>query len=101
GESAAIPVREVAAQPYFVRQLPGRLTRARGLGEQEALGLFLMNFLIPEEFRPLIQVGNHLTLVLDAATACFPWEMAAYRGHQNTCFFGTDLQLTRQFRTLQ
>jgi hypothetical protein len=100
GESAAITVREVAVQTFFVRQLPGRLTNARGRAEQEAFGLFLTNFLIPEEFRPLIQGGNQLTLVLDAGTACYPWEMAAFRGRHNTCFFGTDLRLSRQFRTL-
>jgi hypothetical protein len=100
GESATITVREVGVQTYFVQQLPARLTHARRRPEQEATGLFLTNFLIPEDFRRLIQEGNQLTLVVDDTTASYPWEMGAYRGHAGTCFFGTDLCLTRQFRTL-
>jgi len=87
-------------QSYFVRQLPGRLIGAASRAEQEQVGLFLTDFLIPEEFRGLIAAGKQLTLVLDAGTACYPWEMAALRGHHHTRLFGTDLTVTRQFSTL-
>jgi hypothetical protein len=100
GDSATITVREVPVQLYFVRQLPDRLINSRCRAEQMDFGLFLTNYLIPEDFRRLITTGDQLTLVLDANTACFPWEMAAFRGHRGISFFGMDLRLTRQFRTL-
>lgn len=100
GQMSAIPVREVEVHSHFVKELPAQLAGAPSAKHQEDFGQFFANFLIPDDFRGLIEGGQQLTLVLDESTASYPWEMAGFRGHRNTRFFGTDLQLTRQFRTL-
>jgi len=40
-----------------------------------------------------------LTLMVDRATAAFPWEMAAFERHGKVVFYGPGRRLTRQFRT--
>jgi hypothetical protein len=99
-ETAVIPVRHVPVQAYFAERLPGRLMAAATKAEQESFGRLLASYLVPEDFQKLIEGGSPLTLVLDAGTALYPWEMAAYHSYRGTCFFGTDLRLARQFRTL-
>jgi hypothetical protein len=97
-QSAVIPVREVEVQSYFTRRLPGRLQSAPWK-DQEALGKFLANYLLPEDFRKFIEAGTPVTLVLDPGAAVIPWEMAAFTDHSGTSYYGPDLELTRQFRT--
>lgn len=98
-ESAVIPVREQQVQTYFASHLPPRLAEAP-FAEQETYGKLLASYLVPEDFRKLIETGDPLTLVLDATTALYPWEMAGFKGYRGTSFFGIDLRLARQFRTL-
>jgi hypothetical protein len=107
GETATIPVRETEVQTYFASRLPGRLISSPQTTSVEACrkdqqnyGRLLMNYLIPEDFQRLIEAGDPLTLVLDTTTACYPWEMAGFKGHRDTWFFGTHLKVARQFRTL-
>ncbi len=69
--------------------------------EQEANGCLMTSYLFPEDFKEVLDDSESLTLVLDADTAAFPWEMAAIRGLNGLRLFGTDLKLTRQFRTTQ
>lgn len=86
-------------QPYFTRRLPGRLQVASRGQQQEAVGKFLANYLLPTDFRELIEAGPLVTLELDPAAAIFPWKMAAFTNHSGTRFYGPDLELTRQLRT--
>jgi hypothetical protein len=100
GESAAISVREVEVNSYFARQFPSRLADCTSASEQDELGRFFTNMLIPDDFRQLVENSDHLTLVVDEKTASFPWEMAQLKGRQGSLCFGTDLRLSRQFQTL-
>ena len=97
---APIPERREEIQPYFLERFPSMLIKARVLKDQTFYGLTFATHLLPQDFRELIETGQTLTLSLDSSTAIFPWEMAAVSGKRGTLFFGTDLNLTRQFRTL-
>jgi hypothetical protein len=99
-ETAVIPVRQVTVQAYFARRLPERLKKVTNRLDQENYGKLLANYLLPEDFRRVIEDGETLTLVLDPDTAVYPWEMAAFRSPQGTVILGPDFELTRQFRTL-
>jgi hypothetical protein len=99
-ETAVIPLREQEVQVYFATRLPGRLMSAADQIAQENFGRLLASYLIPEDFLKLIEASEQLTVVLDPTTACYPWEMAAYKNRRQTIFFGPELKLTRQFRTL-
>jgi hypothetical protein len=98
-EAAVIPVREQLVQEYFVSQLPQRLTTAPPAA-QETYGKLLSGYLVPEDFRKLIEAGDPLTLVLDSSTALYPWEMAGFKGYHGTTYYGIQLRMARQFRTL-
>jgi hypothetical protein len=98
-ETAVISVRNVEVQSYFAAALPKRLMASAEAEEQEAFGKLLASYLIPEDFHKLIE-DNALTLVLDATTAGYPWEMAAFEGRRGTSYFGIERKLARQFRTL-
>jgi hypothetical protein len=99
-EVAAVTVREVEVNSYLVRELPDRMTSASSPEEREAFGTFFANYLIPDDFRALTEGGGNLTLVVDETTAAYPWEMAAHKKYSQTTFLGTNLCLSRQFRTL-
>ena len=72
----------------------------------------LHKYIFPDEFDPLItnRISDDgplraLTLVLDRASMPLPWEMACFvppdesEETKDRIYFGTDLRLTRQFRT--
>ena len=99
-ESAVITVRQQELEPYFVSRIADRLMNARTPDELEAYGMFLATYLLPEDFLRLLDTDTPLTLVLDATTAVFPWEMAAVRTNRRAAYFGPHLSLSRQFRTL-
>src|SRR5581483_11423344 len=63
-------------------------------------GSLLYSYLIPFDFQRHIEDSESLTLILDNRTASFPWEMTCFKGPSRTVYFGPDLKLTRQFRTL-
>ena len=98
-ETAVVPIRRVQIQRYFAEYLPVRLPAYHDAKDQQRFGQLLANYLMPAEFRQLVEEGDPLTLILDPATAAFPWEMASFQRYGRTCFLGTDLKLTRQFRT--
>lgn len=98
---AVIPAREIEVQPYYAERLPTKLVAAGTPAQQEFYGSTLATYLLPADFRQLIDSGQTLALALDSTTAVFPWEMAAVRGKRETLFLGLDLCLTRQFRTLR
>jgi hypothetical protein len=95
--SAVVPVRKVNVQPFFTE---GIATQLRKGNSQERFGLLLHKYIFPEDFERMIDDGKSLTLVVDGATAALPWEMACYGPKQNRSYFGRDLKLTRQFRTM-
>jgi hypothetical protein len=99
-ERAVITVRDQEVNPYFVRHLPRRLTASASAQDQEDFALFFTNYLVHDDFRTLLEAGTQLTLVVDPSTAAYPWEMAGFLKHAQTCYFGTDLRLARRFRTL-
>src|SRR5262249_5976520 len=105
-ETAVIPVRDQQVQTYFASRLPGRLAGTTGdltadfvRKRQQDFGKLLASYLIPDDFQRLIEGGGPLPLVLAATPACYPWEMAGFKGHRDPCFFGTHLKVARQFRT--
>src|SRR5262249_7551615 len=75
-ETAAVPVRDEQVNTYFVRELPDRLIKTRKAEERQALGRFFANYLIPDDFRRMIEGGKGLSIEVDETTANFPWEMA-------------------------
>jgi len=99
-ETSVIPVRRQELEAYFTDRFPDRLRGVRSLEEAKAFGQLLATYLLPDDFLKILDAGTSLTVVIDAATAVQPWEMAAIRSNGKTSFFGPDLLLTRQFRTL-
>ena len=99
-QTASVTVRELKANPYFVQKLPKKIIGGRTAAQREDFGLLWANYLIPEDLHQVIGGSDHLTLVLDGTTACYPWEMVALPGHRTARFLGVDFQLTRLFRAL-
>jgi pimeloyl-ACP methyl ester carboxylesterase len=99
-KTAVVPVREVELQSLFAGDIAKRLISSTTLEEQTTYGQMLAAYLIPEDFRRLIEDAESLTLILDRSTASFPWEMAGIKRARGTIFFGPSLKLTRQFRTM-
>lgn len=98
-EHAVIPLREVEIQSFFPDQIAERLMESSSRREQERLGRLLTMTLLPEDFLGVLNQRGPLTLILDASTAGIPWEMGVFEEASGMSFLGTDLQLTRQFRT--
>jgi hypothetical protein len=99
-EKAVVPVREVEVQSFFAAGTAERLMSSTTLEEQTEYGQLLATYLVPQDFRPLIEEEDELTLILDRSTASFPWEMACFKSTRGVTFFGPDRKLTRQFRTM-
>jgi pimeloyl-ACP methyl ester carboxylesterase/O-acetyl-ADP-ribose deacetylase (regulator of RNase III) len=97
---AVIPVRRVSVQSYFATEAAARLMESESLEEQIRYGQLLYTYLFPEDFRQLFDEEKPATLILDRSSAAFPWEMACFQTAGKPVFFGSDLQLTRQFRTM-
>ena len=96
--SAVIPIRKVEVQPFFTEGIAESLKQADP-ASQEKFARLLHRYIFPEDFERLI-TGKPLTLVLDSTTASLPWEMACFGPRHRRSYFGTDLKLTRQFRTM-
>lgn len=101
-DAAVVPVRTHVVQTYFLDRLSEIFkTREWPEADQKRLGDLLVQYLIPADMHGLIHGDEGLTLILDVATAAVPWEMAYYRRLSSARYYGTDLRLTRQFRTTQ
>jgi hypothetical protein len=96
--SAVIPIRKVEVQRFFTEGIAESL-RDSDSDSQEKFARLLHKYIFPEDFERLI-TGKPLTLVLDSTTASLPWEMACFGPQNRRSYFGTDLKLTRQFRTI-
>lgn len=112
-DSAVVPVRKVEVQAFFADGIAERLRLVSSIERQEEFGRLLHTYVFPEDFERLIanrqtvpgeqqtEDFRPLTLVLDSTTAALPWEMACFASsQQQRIYFGTDLKLTRQFRTM-
>ncbi len=100
--TAAVPIRERVLKSYFANRLPERVITATTARDRESYGRLLGGYFLPEDFLRLLDEPDPdpLTLVLDHDTANYPWEMAAMKGYRGIAYFGPDLMLTRQFRSL-
>lgn len=110
-DTAVVPQIVVEVQNNFVEDITSRLQVAGDNDEQE-VGRVLHRLIFPDEFDQLITNRSSddgplraLTLVLDRASMPLPWEMACFippdesEETKDRIYFGTDLRLTRQFRT--
>ena len=98
--SAVVPVRKVEVQPFFTAGIATQLRKGESEESHEKFGRLLHKYIFPEDFERLIDDGKSLTLVVDKDTAALPWEMACYGPKSHRTYFGPDLKLTRQFRTM-
>ncbi|HYM48394.1 MAG TPA: CHAT domain-containing protein, partial [Burkholderiaceae bacterium] len=102
-QMSVVPVREVKVQQHFALEAARALREANTRDEQEKYGRLLYDYLIPHDFADLIDGNQPLRLIVDRATAAFPWEMACFPPRSGAAplrWLGTDLRLSRQFRTL-
>ncbi len=97
-DKAVVPIRKVDVQPFFTEGIAESLKKSDP-ESQEKFARLLHKYIFPEDFERLI-TGKPLTLVLDSTTASLPWEMACFGPRHRRSYFGTDLKLTRQFRTM-
>ena len=102
-QQAVVPVREVKVNQHFASEAARALREASTREEQEKYGRLLHDYLLPHDFAEVLDGDQPLRLIVDRATAAFPWEMACFPSRQGAAplrWLGTDLQLSRQFRTL-
>ena len=110
-DTAVVPQIVVEVQNNYVEEITSRL-QVTGDTDEQDVGRVLHKYIFPDEFDPLITNRNSddgqpraLTLVLDRASMSLPWEMACFvppdesEEAKDRIYFGTDLRLTRQFRT--
>lgn len=100
---AVVPVREVRVHQHFASEAARALREANTRDEQAKYGRLLYDYLIPHDFFDLIDGNLPLRLIVDRSTAEYPWEMACFpprSGATRLRWLGTDLKLSRQFRTL-
>jgi pimeloyl-ACP methyl ester carboxylesterase len=101
-KTAVVPVREVTIQEQFAEDAAAALRTSRTRDEQEKFGQLLYTYLMPEEFQDIVDTSAPVKLIVDRSTASFPWEMACFPGRNTQGegrWLGTDLKLSRQFRT--
>jgi len=99
-ERAAVPVREQEVNASLLRQLPDRMINAASSRDRQRCSTFFANLMIPDDFMKLTDGTGNLTLEVDEHTASYPWEMVAHRKYSRTSFMGTNVCVSRQFRSL-
>ena len=101
-KTAVVPVREITLQGQYAEGAAAALRDARTRTEQEKFGRLLYTYLMAEEFQEYVDGTSPVRLIVDRSTASFPWEMACFPGRNAQGalrWLGTDLRLSRQFRT--
>ena len=101
-KTAVVPVRDVDIQAQFADDTAEALRTSRTRSEQLKFGRLLYTYLMPEDFQEIVDSSAPLKLIVDRSTASFPWEMACFLGRSArgaARWLGTDLRLSRQFRT--
>jgi hypothetical protein len=99
-EFAVVPQREQEVNARLLRDLVDRMTKTCTTEERAQQGDYFTNIMIPDDFRKLLEGPANVTLEVDATTAVYPWEMAGYKKISNAFFLGTNIAISRQFRTL-
>src|SRR5262249_44166176 len=99
-ERAAVPVREQEVNASLLRQLPDRMINAASSRDRQRCSTFFANLMIPDDFIKLTDGAGNLTLEVDENTASYPWEMVAQKKYSRTSFMGTNVCVSRQFRSL-
>jgi hypothetical protein len=97
---AVVPQRDQEVNARLMRDLPGRMTNDCTTEDRAAFGTFFTNYLIPDDFRKLTEGPANLTLEVDETTAVYPWEMAGHQKFSGTPYLGTNLAVSRQFRSV-
>lgn len=101
--SAVVPVREVEVDAARFQALAVALQESDAGADQEQYGRLMFEYLMPEDFDQAIEDAESVRLIVDSATAPFPWEMACFRprsGAARVQRLGLEKKLTRQFRTM-
>ncbi|MET0292834.1 MAG: CHAT domain-containing protein [Steroidobacteraceae bacterium] len=102
-DRALVPVEQVEVSSAVVDDLARGLSEAAAPAAQQQLGRLLFRYLLPKSFESLFETDADIRLIVDPASAAFPWEMACLptaRASDEQQRFGTDRRLTRQFRSL-
>lgn len=99
-DTAAVAVREIEVNPFFVRELPNRMRDGSDRTRQEDFCLFFNNYLIHDDLREFIEEDKPLTLIVDETTAGLPWEMTTYWKHNQKKVVGINKPVSRLFRSL-
>ena len=99
-ENAVVPVRHMAVQKFFTDGIAKQLKISDSEERQIKFATLFHKYLFPQEFERMISNNQPLMLVVDSTTAGLPWEMACFGPKRNLTYFGRDLKLTRQFRTM-
>jgi hypothetical protein len=97
---AVVPQRQLEVNRRLMRDLPGRMTDDCTPVERAAFATFFTNYLIPDDFRKLTEGPASLTLEVDETTAVYPWEMAGKKKFASASFLGTNIAVSRQFRSV-
>ena len=99
-ENAVVPVRQIEVKKYFTDGITKQLKISDTPERRQQFGSLLHRYVFPQDFDQLIGNSQPLTLVVDNTTAALPWEMACFGAKQKLTYFGRELKLTRQFRTM-
>jgi hypothetical protein len=99
-ETAAVAVREDEINAFLIRNLSERMIAPLPGDDREKLGRFFANRMIHKDLLQLTESATNLTLEVDETTAMYPWEMMARKRHGKTSFLGTNVGMSRQFRSL-
>jgi len=99
-ENAVVPVRQIEVKKYFTDGITKQLKISDTTERRQQFGSLLHRYVFPQDFEQLIGNSQPLTLVVDNTTAVLPWEMACFGAKHKLTYFGLDLKLTRQFRTM-
>ena len=102
-KNAVIPVREVTVDLRNVGEAAEALRSATSPQEQARYGRLLYTYLMPADFDDLMNGTAPVRLIVDPTSAAYPWEMACFVNRDESArlrWLGTDLGLSRQFKTL-
>jgi hypothetical protein len=108
-EVAVVPQREQRVNARLTGEIASRMANTElqkdpklndALLMRERQGYCFTKLMIPDDFQKLIDGPADVTLELDETTAAYPWEMAASRKLTGAVFLGTNVAVSRQFRTL-
>jgi pimeloyl-ACP methyl ester carboxylesterase len=102
-DGAVVPSRPVVVTTVVVEETARMLAEAQSRREQRERGRVLFDYIFPRDLEYLFDSGAVIRMIVDPTSAAIPWEMACLpgvRAQGTPRWFGTDRQLTRQFKTL-